>query len=132
MRVMRKNREVRASISTDSVKSTYNHLRHRLMRPAGEGGRELPEAEADAIARKHVCETFFEGGAWRIQPLDCVALGRVITSGDRALSVEDALEFQTYQAARAERAGPAMFVTRDTDFPEGVHPTHVARECGWI
>jgi hypothetical protein len=123
--------DVRASISADAIKSTYNHLRHRLMRPVDEGGREMAEDEAEEIARRYVQVAFSGRGAWRIHSLDVAAFGRIVASGGNGLSLEDALEFQTYQLARAGTAGPTMFVTRDNDFPEGVHPTYVARECGW-
>jgi hypothetical protein len=101
------------------------------MRPVDEGGREMPEDEAETIARKYVQATFSGRGTWRIHSLDVVTFGRILASEGNGLSLEDALEFQTYQLARAERTGPTMFITRDSDFPEGVHPTYVAREFGW-
>ncbi len=91
----------------------------------------MPEDEAEAIARKYIQTTFAGRGAWRIHSLDAATFGRIVASGNTGLSLEDALEFQTYQLARARTAGPTMFVTRDSDFPEGVHPTYVAREFGW-
>lgn len=123
--------DARASVSTDAIKSTYNHVRHRLMRPTDEGGREMPEDEAESLARKHVQKTFYGHGTWRIVSLDATTFGKIVATGDHGLSLEDALEFQAYQLARAGKAGPTMFVTRDADFPEGVHPTYVAREFDW-
>jgi len=52
------------------------------------------------------------------------------TPGDQYL--EDALEFRCYRMARCEKSGPMMFVTRDPDFPQGVHPHFVAGEFGWM
>jgi len=123
--------EARASISTDAVKSTYNHVRHRLTRPATEGGRELPEDQAEALAHEFVEKTFYGGGAWRIVSLDAVMFGKMVVS-EEELSLEDALEFQAYQLTRAGKAGPTMFITRDEDFPEGVHPIRVAQEFRWL
>ena len=122
---------VRGSVSLDGVKSVYSHVRYRLQRPPEEGGQGAGEGEAEDRARRYLEETFYRGGAWRLVPVDALTFGRVVAAPDRHLSLEDALEFQAYQQARTERAGPTMFVTRDTDFPEGVHPTHVARAQGW-
>jgi hypothetical protein len=124
--------EIRASVSLDAIKTTYNHLRHRLMRPAEEGGRNMPEEEAESIARKHVEQTFCSGGAWRVISLDMATFKNLLVAGDGKLSLEDALEFQAYQQARSGKAGPTAFVTRDTDFPEGVHPAHLARELARV
>lgn len=124
--------DFRASINLDAVKSTYNHVRYRLQRPADEGGREASEAEAEETARAYVRTAFFGGGAWRFIPLDPASVAKVVTRDDTALSLEDALEFQAYQQARSGKAAPAWFVTRDTDFPEGVHPAHLASELGWV
>lgn len=122
---------VRASVSADAVKSSYNHVRYRLERPAAEGGRDLDPAEADRIARQHVAATFFGRGAWRIVALDAPVFRRVASAPPGDLSLEDALELQAYQQARAGKAGPTLFVTRDTDFVEGVHPNDLVREWGW-
>lgn len=121
----------RASVSTDAIKSTYNHVRHRLVRSKAEGGRELPEEEAEAAARELIQRTFYRGGAWRVLSLDASTFRSVVSASRADLSVEDALEFQAYQLARAKKAGPTMFVTRDGHFPEGVHPSSLARELGW-
>ncbi len=118
---------VRGSVSLDGVKSVYSHVRYRMQRPVEEGGRGAGEAEADAHARAYVEATFYGGGAWRFVTLDPSSFGRVVAAKDRKLSLEDALEFQAYQQTRTGKAGPTMFVTRDTDFPEGVHPTHLAK-----
>ena len=123
--------EARASISTDAIKSTYNHVRHRLTRPTSEGGEDLPEDLAEAMAHEFVEKTFYGGGAWRTVSLDSVAFGKIV-SGRKDLPLEDALEFQAYQSTRTGKAAPTMFVTRDEHFPEGVHPVHVAREIGWL
>jgi len=121
-------RQARGSIRLDAVKSTYGHVRYRLNRPSDDGGRGASEEEAEARARGYVQETFYRGGAWRFLHLDPQAFGRVVAGQAGALTLEDALEFQTYQHARVGRGGPTMFATRDTDFPEGVHPTHVMRQ----
>jgi hypothetical protein len=63
--------------------------------------------------------------------LDAHTFGKVAAATADALSFEDALEFQAYQQARSGSAGPTMFVTRDGDFGEGVHPAHVVRTYGW-
>ena len=121
---------VRGSVSIDGVKSVYSHVRYRLQRPPEDGGRGAGDTEADGRARAYLEETFYGGGAWRFVHLDPQAFGRVVAALDRHLSLEDALEFQSYQQARSGKAGPTIFVTRDTDFPEGVHPTHVVRAQG--
>ncbi len=121
---------VRGSVSVDGVKSVYSHVRYRLQRPTDDGGRGASDAEAEDRARAYVEATFYREGAWRVVPLDAQAFARVVAAKDRLLSLEDALEFQCYQQARIGKAGPTMFVTRDTDFPEGVHPTHVVRAQG--
>ncbi len=118
---------VRGSVSLDGVKSVYSHVRYRLQRPTEEGGRGAGEVEADAQARAYIESTFYGEGAWRFVVLDAQVFGRVVVATGRQLSLEDALEFQAYQQARKGKAGPTMFVTRDTDFPEGVHPTHLPR-----
>ena len=123
--------QVRASVSADAVKSTYNHLRHRLMRPAVEGGRDASEDAAELTARQFVQEVFCAGGAWRMICLDAGAFKQTLSEPCEGLSLEDALEYSAYQAARVGKAGPTMFVTRDTHFPEGVHPAFVARDFGW-
>ncbi|MCE9635829.1 MAG: hypothetical protein K8T90_09000 [Planctomycetes bacterium] len=123
--------KVRASVSADAIKSTYNHLRHRLSRPTGEGGRGLAVDEADVIARAHIVATFYRTGAWRVIVLDGRVFERVAMTQGGTLSFEDALEYEAYQSASAGSAGPTMFVTRDTDFPEGVHPENVVRAYGW-
>ncbi|MCW8138121.1 MAG: hypothetical protein KIT58_04380 [Planctomycetota bacterium] len=120
----------RASISADAVKTTYNHVRHRLARPRSEGGRGAEEHEAEARARDHVASTFLRG-AWRIVTLSATEFLDVARNPDPRLSLEDALEFKAYQVARSRRGGPSLFVTRDTDFPEGVHPNSVVRSFGW-
>ena len=120
--------KVRASVSTDAIKSTYNHLRHRLMRPVAEGGRELADVEAEQLVREHIRKTFYSAGAWRVISLDGATFGKIMSAEGEKLSLEDALEFGAYQLARARTAGPTMFVTRDSHFPEGVHPHHVARQ----
>lgn len=120
----------RASISADALKTTYNHVRHRLVRARAEGGREAEEQAAEARAREHVASTFLRG-AWRVVALSPAELLEVVRHPDPRLSLEDALEFKTYQVARSTSGGPTMFVTRDADFPEGVHPAAVARELGW-
>ena len=124
--------QVRASVSLDAIKTTYNHVRHRLTRSVEEGGREMPEEEAEPIAREHIEKTFYRGGAWRIVLVDTPTFAKVLKADAADLSFEDALEFQAYQLARSRKAGPTMFVTRDLHFPEGVHPTHVAREFDWL
>ncbi len=121
---------VRASISLDAVKSTYSHVRYRLMRPPEEGGRGLSPEDAEARARDYTRQTFYDGGAWRFVQLDAAAFSRVVTGASGSLSLEDAMEFQTYQQERVARAGPTLFATRDTDFPEGVHPAHVVKALG--
>jgi len=123
---------VRASVSTDGVKSTYNHLRHRLVRSVEEGGRAMGDADAERIAREEVHRVFVGKGAWRMIPLEPTALKAAIADLRESLSLEDALEFRAYQAARAGKAGPTMFVTRDAHFPEGVHPSNLAMEFGWM
>lgn len=40
------------------------------------------------------------------------------------------MDFQTYQQWRVASTAPTLFVTRDVDFPEGVHLTHVAKTLG--
>jgi len=125
-----RNGRVRACVSLDAVKSTYSHVRYRLQRPPEEGGRGLSEQESDSLARAYAKEVFYGGGAWRFVHLDALGFGRLVVSSAGALSLEDAMEFQTYQQERTGRAGPTMFVTRDTDFPEGVHPAHVVRALG--
>ena len=122
----------RASVSMDAIKSTYNHVRHRLMRPRGQGGLDMAELEAEHLAREHIQRTFYGGGAWRVVAADSRDLKALIQEGTGELSLEDALEFQAYQSARTATAGPTMFVTRDSDFPEGVHPHYVAREHGLL
>ena len=124
--------KVRASVSMDGIKSTYNHLRYRLTRPRGQGGLDMAEPEAERLAREHIARTFYGGGAWRVITAASRDLKALIAEGTGELSLEDALEFQAYQSARAATAGPTMFVTRDKDFPEGVHPHHLAREHGWL
>ena len=59
---------IRATVGLDAVKTTYNHVRHRLARPIEESGRALSEIEAEALARQHVRDTFFSGGTFQIQP----------------------------------------------------------------
>jgi hypothetical protein len=83
--------------------------------------------EAEVLARAYTKDVFYGGGAWRAVRLDAPGFGRLIVAPPGALSLEDAMEFQTYQQERVARAGPTLFVTRDTDFPEGVHPAHVVR-----
>lgn len=122
----------RASVSIDAVKTTYNHLRHRLQRPLEEGGKSLEEEDAERIARDYVRDTFFRGGAWRFVALAAAQIGAVVLRDDTALSLEDALELEAYESTCRGRAAPTWFVTRDTDFLEGVHPTHLARELGWL
>ncbi len=65
--------DVRGAVSSDAIKSTYNHLRHRLARPVEEGGRAMPEDEAEAIAHAHVQRVFYSRGAWRILCSGCGA-----------------------------------------------------------
>ena len=60
-----------------------------------------------------------------------VFLEPVVRRDDTALSLEDTLEWRAYEQAREGGAAPTWFMTRDTDFPEGVHPIHLAREVGW-
>ena len=122
---------VRASVSADAIKSTYNHIRYRLELPVDERGKALSSWEADRIARRHIAETFYAGGAWRVIVLDPQTFARVATRAAGELSLEDALEFQAYQQARSGKAGPTIFVTRDTDFLEGVHPDDVTRHYRW-
>ena len=124
--------EVQASVSTDAIKSTYNHVRHRLMRPLAEGAREISDVDAESLARRHVRKTFYSGGAWRVVSLDAATFGKVMSEERESLPLEDALEFGACQLARSRTAGPTMFVTRDAHFPEGVHPDHVARQVGWL
>ncbi len=121
----------RASVSADAIKSTYNHVRYRLQRPAEEGGRGLSPEEAEVVAREHIVRTFFATGAWRVIPFDAPAFARIARAPAAGLSLEDALEFEAYQSARGGSAGPTLFATRDTDFPEGVHPASLLRAWGW-
>ncbi len=123
--------DFRASVSVDAVKTTYNHVRHRLQRPESEGGRAAAEDEAEEAAHDYVRATFFEGGAFRFVVLTAQVVAEVVRHDPTALSLEDKLEWRAYEQARAGAAAPRWFVTRDTDFPEGVHPAHLARELGW-
>lgn len=123
--------EFRASVSIDAVKTTYNHVRHRLQRPDEEGGRAATEEEAEAAAHDYVRSTFFEGSAFRFVVLTAQVMAEIVRHDDSPLSLEDALEWRAYEQAREGAAAPTWFVTRDLDFPEGIHPTHVARELGW-
>jgi hypothetical protein len=119
--------KIRTTLNFDGVKSTYNHVRYRLTRAAEEGGRGLPEDAAEAVARKHMVDTFLSGGAFRfviLGPVDF--LGATREAG--ALSLEDALELRAYHRARRGGAAPTMFVTRDRDFSEGVLPSRVVEE----
>jgi len=79
-----------------------------------------------------VQETFFEGGSWRLLALSPRDVADVVRREGSALSLEDSLELRAYEIARQGKAAPRWFVTRDGDFPEGVHPMHLARELGWV
>ena len=94
-------------------------------------GKEWPEDLAERAAHAFVGETFYAKGAWRIVALDAVTFAKVVAR-QSDLPLEDAIEFQVYQSMRTGAAAPMMFVTRDRHFPEGVHPTHVAREFAWL
>lgn len=121
---------VRASVSIDAVKSTYGHLRQRLVQPEDQGGGGLPEEAAEEKAREHVERTFCGPGAFRLLALDSISFQATVRSRAGSLSLEDRLEFQTFQSARVAKAGPSLFVTRDAVFPEGVHPADVLRTLG--
>ena len=121
-----------ATVSLEAVKCVYTHVRYRLQRPPEEGGRGPPRRRRSGRPAPTWRPRSTGGGAWRFVGLDAAGVRPPLRLDRRRRSaLEDALEFQTYQRARTGRAGPTMFVTRDTDFPEGVHPAHVARERGW-
>lgn len=122
-------------VSIDAVKCTYNHARYRLARPEDEGGRAIPIDRADERAREHVRKTFFSDvTGFRVAQIEALDFRKLATAKRPKLSLEDAMEFQTYQSLRTRKRGPSIFVTRDSDFPEGAHPADVVREIdrvGW-
>jgi hypothetical protein len=109
-----------ATISASAVTSSYNHLRHRAGRPVAEGGRELADGSAELLARQTIRQML--QGAWRILALAAHDLRTVLATAPETQSYEDALEWAAYQEARRGHYGPRWFVTRDSDFPEGVSP----------
>ena len=109
-----------ATISASAVTSTYNHVRHRAGRPVGEGGQQLAEDAAEALARGTVSRML--EGTWRILSLTPHQLRTVLATAPATQSFEDALEWAAYQEARRSHHGPRWFVTRDRDFPESVPP----------
>jgi hypothetical protein len=108
-------------------------VRYRLARPAEEGGRGLSEEDAEARARAYTAGTFLSGGAFRIEPAAPEDLAAA-AKGGCGLSLEDALEHQVWLRARMGHAAPTLFVTRDRDFEQGVHPARVLEQLaasGW-
>lgn len=114
-------------ISTDAIKSAYNRLRHRLTRRPDEGGIGCTEEEAEAKAQAAIGRLLKSLKHWRIVSLDAVAFLNAFRNPG-GLSLEDALEWMTYQVARAKPAGPIHFITRDADFEEGLHPAALLKE----
>jgi len=109
-----------ATISATAVTSSYNHVRHRAVRACEAGGVEADEAGAEALARRTVGSMLT--GPWRILSLDADRLRHTLAAPMNGHSYEDALEWAGYLEARRSGSPPTWFVTRDTDFPEGVRP----------
>ncbi len=114
-------------VSTDGIKSAYNRLRYRLARPGDEGGLGKSEAEAETLSKLALDKLLRNLKQWRIVTLDPVLFLQALRAPGN-LSVEDALEWSTYQLARGKPAGPRHFITRDADFVGGVHPAEFMRQ----
>jgi hypothetical protein len=114
--------QVRATVSVDALKCAYNHVRHRAQRPLDGGGKGLSLQAAETLAQATLRTLLGDStGTWRAVHLDPVQwLGCLRAPG--GLSLEDAVEWATWQQARTARAAPTWFITRDSGIPGGVHP----------
>ncbi len=122
-------RKIRGTVSLDCVRSVYGYLKFRLMRDPADGGKGYDDEAAEREARAFIGELFFAvPGAWIFAKYTDDMLRSCTTGGKfEELSLEDAIEFQAYLAARARKVGPKVFVTSDKHFAEGVHPAHAVQ-----
>jgi hypothetical protein len=112
---------LRGSISAAAISATYSRLRYRMARPADEGGLGYHADRAEAEARGHIQRLFTATSRWTIIAVDPATVLHALRDPGQ-LTFEDAMEWAAYQVARTRPGGPDSFVTRDQDFPEGVHP----------
>lgn len=122
-----KQERLQASVSADALKSAYNHVRHRLQRPRLEGGREQAAGEADQAARQWL-QGLLNGGLWLIIPLPATDFLTAVHFDDDVLSLEDRLEWTTFLYSKTLPSAPTLFLTRDSDFAEGVPPHQFLEE----
>jgi len=118
----------RGTVSVDALKSGYSRIRYRLQRPLAEGGAGQSAEAADQAARTCIHNLFTTTAKWTIQGIDGVGFARILADRRGSLSLEDTLEWSCYQMARKRTDGPTMFLTRDADFVESVHPAEFLKE----
>jgi len=123
--------KIRATVSLDCIRALYSHVGHRLARSSEEGGKDLDEKEAEAMARKYAGELFFgRKGLWRFlsfteHHFDLCTVKRKLPK----LSLEDALEVHLFAVAK-KKLGAELFVTADGGilvYGEAVHPRQVVK-----
>jgi hypothetical protein len=112
---------LRGSISAAAISSTYSRLRYRMARPVDEGGLGYSTDRAEHEARGHIQRLFSEDSQWQIITVDPAIVLQALRDPGQ-LTFEDAMEWAAYQVSRTRPGGPMCFITRDQDFPEGVHP----------
>jgi hypothetical protein len=116
--------EIKGTISTSCIAFIYNHLRWRLARPQSEGGMGYSEEQAENEAAQFT-ETYFlqPETPWNITTVDDKLLREAAKRRKlKNLSLEDAIEDSIFAYSSTQVGGPTIFITRDRDFENGVHP----------